>query len=215
MPIVPFGHRPFRIGMVSLRRIVALMAALFVFTGLFGGAAAAEPVTIGTMPSPLLATVSSDTMVASGIIGGALPFASLAAAIAAQPAALAVEVDEVDETLRCMATTIYYEAKGEPLDGQLAVAEVILNRTRSGRYPPDVCGVVKQAGQFSFVHGGVLPMIDAGRSSYVTALAVARVAMAKAWESSAPRALFFHARRVGASARMTRIAAIGNHIFYR
>lgn len=187
--------------MVSLRRIVATLAAFFVFTGLAGEAAAAEPV-----------TMDAGTAVTAGGLAGALPFASLAAAIAAQPAAAPVEDDE---TLRCMATTIYYEAKGEPLDGQLAVAEVILNRTRSGRYPPDVCGVVKQAGQFSFVRGGVLPTIDAGRPSYVTALAVARVAMAKAWESSAPRALFFHARRVSARARMVRVAAIGNHIFYR
>ena len=214
--------------MVSLRLIVATLA-LFAVTGVASEAAVAEPVatvvaagTSGTgtttatiTPAPLLAAavMESDTIVTAGGLAGILPFASLAAAIAAQAVAAIPAGD--DETLRCMATTIYYEAKGEPLDGQLAVAEVILNRARSGRYPSDVCGVVTQAGQFSFVRGGVLPTIDAGRASYVTALAVARVAMAKAWESSAPRALFFHARRVAASARMLRVAAIGNHVFYR
>ena len=98
---------------------------------------------------------------------------------------------------------------------QLAVAEVVINRARSGRFPADLCDVVRQRGQFSFVHGGVIPAVDTGRALYRTALAVAKVAMGKAWESSAPRALYFHARRVAASARWVRVAAIGNHIFYR
>lgn len=135
-------------------------------------------------------------------------FATLAAAVAAQDAV------ETDEALRCLASTIYFEAKGEPIDGQLAVAEVVINRARSGRFPPDVCGVVRQPGQFSFVHGGAIPVV-AGGALYRTALAVAKVAMAGAWESSAPRALFFHASRVAGSVRWIRVAAIGNHVFYR
>ena len=198
--------------MSSSRRFVAIMSAILMLVGLAGGTVAAEPVTTGTGTALAGTAVAPATAAAAGVVASILPFTSLAAALAAQPAAA---LAEADEALRCMATTIYYEAKGEPLDGQLAVAEVILNRTRSGRYPPQVCGVVTQAGQFSFVRGGVLPTIDPTRPSFVTALAVARVAMAKAWESSAPRALFFHARRVAAGARMVRVAAIGNHIFYR
>ena len=136
-------------------------------------------------------------------------FETLAAAVAAQHPATA------DEPTRCLAGAIWFEAKGEPIDGQLAVAEVIMNRARSGRFPPDVCAVVKQHGQFSFVRGGEIPAIDTDRANYRTALAVAKVAMLKAWESSAPQALYFHARRVAAGGRMVKVAAIGNHVFYR
>ncbi|HJO66877.1 MAG TPA: cell wall hydrolase, partial [Sphingomonas sanguinis] len=67
--------------------------------------------------------------------------------------------DEIasSEELRCLAGAIYFEGRGEPLAGQLAVAQVILNRTKSGRFPTDVCNVIKQRGQFSFVRGGEIP----------------------------------------------------------
>ena len=136
-------------------------------------------------------------------------FRSLADAVAAQDVAAA------DENLRCLASAIYFESKGEPVAGQLAVAEVIINRAHSGRFASDLCGVVKQRGQFSFVRGGVIPDIDTARPSYRTALAVAKVAMSEAWESDAEGALFFHARRVAPSGRFVRVASIGNHVFYR
>lgn len=81
-------------------------------------------------------------------------YGTLAAAVAAQAIP-----DTIDEELQCMAGAIYFEAKGEPLSGQLAVAEVILNRSKSGRFPKTVCSVVKQPGQFSFVRGGRVPTI--------------------------------------------------------
>lgn len=136
-------------------------------------------------------------------------FDSLAEAVAAQADVVS------DENLRCLASAIYFESKGEPIDGQLAVAEVIMNRAKSGRFPPDVCGVVTQRGQFSFVRGGEIPSVDASRPAYRTALAVAKVAMDKAWDSSAHGALFFHARRIAPTARFVRVASIGNHVFYR
>ncbi|WP_443584407.1 cell wall hydrolase [Sphingomonas sp. CLY1604] len=134
---------------------------------------------------------------------------SLAEAVAAQQSA------EIDEAQRCLAGAIYFESKGEPLAGQLAVANVIINRSKSGRFPADVCSVVKQRGQFSFVRGGEIPSIDEGRTAWRTALAVAKVAMAAAWESPAPKALFFNTpdRRPGRN--LTRIAMIGHHVFYR
>jgi hypothetical protein len=135
-------------------------------------------------------------------------YISLAAAVAAQ------ETDGLDRDLTCMAGAIYFEAKGEPLSGQLAVAEVILNRTKSGRFPKSICSVVTQPGQFSFVRGGRVPAI-ANNPHYRTAIAVARVAMADAWDSPAPNAMYFHARRVSPRWRMTKVAAIGNHVFYR
>jgi hypothetical protein len=59
----------------------------------------------------------------------------------------------------CLAGAIYFEAKSESLEGQLAVADVIINRARSGRFPASLCGVVFQRSQFSFVRGGDFPPI--------------------------------------------------------
>ncbi|CUS43315.1 MAG: cell wall hydrolase [Pseudomonadota bacterium] len=133
---------------------------------------------------------------------------SLAEAVAAQ------DTNALDSDLTCMAGAIYFEAKGEPLSGQLAVGEVIINRTKSGRFPKSICSVVTQPGQFSFVRAGRVPVI-ANNAAYRTAVAVARVAMADAWDSPAPDAMYFHARRVSPGWRMIKVAAIGNHVFYR
>ena len=134
---------------------------------------------------------------------------SLAEAVAAQDSA------QVDETRRCLAGAIYFESKGEPLAGQLAVANVIINRSKSGRFPADVCSVVKQRGQFSFVRGGQIPSIDEGRAAWRTALAVAKVALEAAWDSPAPKALFFNTADRRPGGNLTKIAMIGNHVFYR
>lgn len=137
-------------------------------------------------------------------------YPTLAAAVAAQDMSV-----DADEQLRCLAGAIYFESKGEPLVGQLAVARVILNRAEAGRFGGSPCAVVKQRGQFSFVRGGRIPAIDTNRPAYRTAVAIAKVAMADAWDSSAGRALYFHARRVSPRWNHTRVASIGNHIFYR
>ena len=135
-------------------------------------------------------------------------YASLAAAVAAQHAG------DLDRELNCLAVGVYFESKGEPLAGQLAVAHTILNRTRSGRFPKSVCSVLTQRGQFSFVRGGVVPQAS-GRAGWKTAAAIAKVAANELWDSAAPKALFVHARRVSPGWRMARVATIGNHIFYR
>lgn len=136
-------------------------------------------------------------------------FASLDAAVAAQDRAVA------DEATRCLAGAIYFESKGEPLSGQLAVAQVIINRAKSGRFPADVCGVVTQHGQFGFVRGGRIPSVDEARTAYRTAVAVARVALADAWDSAAETALYFNTPGRSPGARLQRVAMIGNHVFYR
>lgn len=136
-------------------------------------------------------------------------FDSLSQAVAAQQAPAARSGE-----LTCLAGAIYFEAKGEPLAGQLAVAQVILNRAKSGRFARSVCGVVTQAGQFSFVRGGRVPSIG-DNAHYRTAIAVAQVALGDHWDSSASDALYFHARRVAPGWRMQKIASIGNHVFYR
>jgi N-acetylmuramoyl-L-alanine amidase len=121
-----------------------------------------------------------------------------------------------DAEHECLAGAVYFEAKGESLQGQLSVAEVVLNRARSGRFPASVCGVVKQRGQFSFIRGGGFPPIARASAAWRKAVAVAHIAREELAEGAAPRALFFHARYVSPGWRgLTRVAAVGNHIFYR
>lgn len=138
-------------------------------------------------------------------------YATLAQAVAAQdmPA-------DVDPELACLAGAIYFESKGEPLSGQLAVANVIMNRVESGRFPSTICGVVTQRGQFSFVRQGKIPPIDHNRKAYRTALAVAQLAKGEGWKKDpAPDALFFHAKRVRPGWGRAKVATIGHHVFYR
>jgi spore germination cell wall hydrolase CwlJ-like protein len=124
--------------------------------------------------------------------------------------------EAADGELDCLATAIYYESKSEPLAGQLAVAKVIINRTRSGRFPSTICGVVKQRGQFSFVSRGRLPAVPHASGHWRTAVAIATIARQQLSQSTtAENALYFHARRVAPRWHLTRVGAIGNHVFYR
>ena len=161
-------------------------------------------------PAEPVPEVSADPIADEPRAGDTIAYPTLAAAVAAQPAARTE-----DEQLRCLATSIYFEAKGEPLNGQLAVAEVILNRASKKRFGNSICDVITQRGQFSFVRGGVVPAVDPERPAYRTALAVARVAMADGWDSGAGEALYFHARRLSPGWKRVRVASIGNHVFYR
>src|SRR4051794_22583710 len=59
---------------------------------------------------------------------------------------------QLDQETNCLATAVYFEARGESVDGQLAVARVVMNRAASGKYPPSWCATVTQPWQFSFVN---------------------------------------------------------------
>jgi len=123
----------------------------------------------------------------------------------------------MSEEMRCLAGAVYFEARGEPLTGQLAVAQVIINRTEDGRFPRSYCGVVAQPGQFSFMRGSRMPAVREGSAAWERAVAVAHIADKGLWESEAEGAVFFHARYVkpGWTRSKTRLAQIDTHIFYR
>ena len=123
--------------------------------------------------------------------------------------------DTLTPDLRCLAGAVYFESRGETLEGQLAVARVIVNRANSHRFPPDYCGVVLQRSQFSFVRGGRLPHINENARTWRRAVAIARIAADDSWKSPAKGALFFHAARVSPRWRLTKLAQVDNHIFYR
>lgn len=123
----------------------------------------------------------------------------------------------MNEELRCLAGAVYFEARGEPLAGQLAVAQVIVNRAEDRRFPRSYCGVVAQPGQFSFMRGSRIPAVREASPAWERAVAVAQIAHKGLWESEAGNAVFFHARyvRPGWSRTKTRLAQIDTHIFYR
>jgi len=126
--------------------------------------------------------------------------------------------------LECLAENIYFEARGEPLDGQYAVAEVTLNRTRADHFPHTVCGVVHQTrwdpsrgrfvADFSWTELGALSPQDG--PDWKQAMAVASAAYEDQHEPLVPGALFYHATSVHPAWARTRkaVATIGKHIFY-
>lgn len=138
--------------------------------------------------------------------------ASLAELVAAMP-----EREILSREMECLAGAVYFESRGEPLAGQLAVAQVVINRAESGVFPADYCGVVYQRAQFSFVRGGSMPHIRRGSAAWRRAKAVARIAHEGLWESKAGDALYFHATHVSPRWRHSKqaLATIDSHIFYR
>ena len=123
--------------------------------------------------------------------------------------------DPGSRELECLAGAIYFESKSESLQGQLAVGHVVANRADSGRFPSSYCGVVFQRSQFSFVRGRSLPPIPRASRDWQEAVAIAKIVDQELRPSPVGKALFFHARRVSPGWRLTRVATLGNHIFYR
>lgn len=125
--------------------------------------------------------------------------------------------DQLDEEMNCLATAVYFEARGESVEGQLAVARVVMNRAASGKYPPSWCATVKQPWQFSFVRNGRFPSIDTESMSWKRAEAVAKLAAANIVPSLSNDVLWYHADYVAPAwgPRLVRVEKIGQHIFYR
>lgn len=123
----------------------------------------------------------------------------------------------LSEQMNCLATAVYFEARGESVEGQLAVARVVMNRAASGKYPPSWCETVKQPWQFSFVRHGQFPHVDTNSGSWARAEAVAKIAAANIVPSLADDVLWYHADYVAPAwgPRLTRVSKIGAHIFYR
>jgi len=124
---------------------------------------------------------------------------------------------QLDEQTNCLATAVYFEARGESVEGQLAVAHVVMNRAASGRYPPDWCSVVKQPAQFSFVRHGEFPYVNTNSQAWEKAEAVAQLAAANVVPSVGQDVLWYHADYVAPSWRrsLQEVQQIGAHIFYR
>jgi spore germination cell wall hydrolase CwlJ-like protein len=129
-----------------------------------------------------------------------------------------LETDATDDREQdCLASAVYFESRGEPIEGQLAVAQVVINRAASGRYPVDLCDVITQHAQFSFVRNGRMPMADRASDAWRKAVAIAHIAHEKLIQAELPSdVLWYHATYVSPSwgKRLTRETQIGLHIFY-
>ena len=229
----------------ALGRGLAAVAGLFVLAASNPATAAPMPTSGSPAVRPLGAltpvvttvanAVSSVTAALATVTGGAVQArpATLAAPSIATEAAwlqqngwpLYALVDRysagapLGEEANCIAVAVYHEARGESLEGQLAVARVIMNRAASGRYPGSWCAVVKQPWQFSFVNprSGHMPGVDEGSVAWRKALGVTRLAINNAVASVPTDCLWYHADYVAPSwgRRLTRVSQIGAHIFYR
>lgn len=125
-----------------------------------------------------------------------------------------------DAQWECLKTALYFEARGESLKGQFAVAEVILNRVDSASYPNTVCGVVNQGGggscQFSYNCDGQRDVMHERGAADLSGR-IARVMLDGAPRGLTAGATYFHSRAVRPSwaNKFPQTAAIGAHLFYR
>lgn len=124
---------------------------------------------------------------------------------------------------RCLAAAVYFEARGEPVKGQQAVAQVVLNRVKAPAYPSTVCGVVYQNKkwrnrcQFSFACDGIRDKVT-DKKSYAQAQKVAKsVTSGKSWSRKIGSSTHYHANYVSPkwAKKMKRMTKIGRHIFYK
>lgn len=128
-----------------------------------------------------------------------------------------------DKELWCLSTAIYFEARGESYRGQVAVAQVVLNRVKDHRYPETICGVVFQnqnrrnSCQFSFACDGIPETIN-DRTAWEQAEDIAsRFTAGQLYLTEVADATHYHATyvRPAWAPRMTKVTQIGLHVFYK
>ncbi|WP_084395872.1 cell wall hydrolase [Henriciella aquimarina] len=133
-----------------------------------------------------------------------------------------VKAEDMDRQMQCVAEAVYYEARSETTSGQLAVAEVIMNRIKDHRYPNSACGVVYQGAtrttgcQFTFTCDGALGRKPHG-IRWDRAKTIAAHVMLNLEEPRTGGATHYHATYVNPvwNAGLIKTSKIGTHIFYR
>jgi len=113
--------------------------------------------------------------------------------------------------LTCLAKNIYYEARGESKQGQIAVGLVTLNRVNHVSFPNSVCAVVNQKNQFSWVSQQV-PLIN--RAEWSNSLDAAYKAVLGNHNLGSFKALYFHSTEVEPNWGKKPVKTIGSHVFY-
>lgn len=209
--------------------VIALLATLLGFVRL-GGPANAATITVA-LPRAHPATLLEETTGAAAfdmravgdqarVINAALPFNDRFEELATP---FVIDGSETDKrlALTCLSQAVYYEAGSESVQGQRAVAQVVLNRVRHPAFPKSVCGVVYQgagtgACQFSFVCNGALSRAPTS-NVWREAEAVSLAALSGYVEPSVGEATHYHADYVTPrwAPLLAKVRAIGQHIFYR
>lgn len=134
----------------------------------------------------------------------------LLALLLTTPVVAAKSVESYDQKVRCLGEAVYREARGETYRGQLAVAQTVINRTRHKRFPPTICGVVFQKGQFSWTKRWRRGDWNSDHQS----VQVARVALMGTHSMRDFKALYFHNHTVKPHWNKKVLTRIGNHTFY-
>lgn len=131
---------------------------------------------------------------------------------------------ELKDSLDCLATNIYHEAGNQSFDGKVAVAQVTLNRANSGKFPKNICKVVKQKTirndktvcQFSWYCVSRLRNKTKNKTVYEESYEVAKKVLLENYKLDIlEEALYYHADYVNPRWRLTKIIKIGDHIFYK
>jgi len=207
----------------ALLALIPLPLAFCVPTAPMGSAASkppARPVAAGE----LLRRLALD--VPAGVDPRALPLAGGAAAAPAAAPAFALGALGPDDAARasdCLTAAIYYEARSEPVDGQRAVAQVVLNRVRDRAFPRSVCGVVFQGSerrtgcQFSFTCDGSMHRGVRNPAAWDRARMVADAALSGSVYAPVGSATHYHASYMTPwwASSLARVGAVGAHVFYR
>ena len=132
-------------------------------------------------------------------------------------------IETSEKELWCLATAIYFEARGESYRGQVAIAQVVQNRVKDRRYPNTICGVVFQnqnrrnSCQFSFACDGQ-PEVISDKASWAQAQDIARrFADGELYLTEVANATHYHATYVRPkwAPRMVKLTQIGLHVFYK
>ena len=210
-------------------KLPRLLAAALLWLTLLSGAALAQQGGVGLGGFTRLASLGSQ---ARGLSGAALPLSRQSerrarddlrgpgvfndTAMAALPSARG------NEQWRCLTEAIYFEARGEPVEGQVAVGEVVLNRVDAPNYPGNVCDVVHQgarhapACQFSYTCDGIPDRVS-DPASWDVAGRIARYLLDGGPRRLSGNATHYHADYVDPhwAHVYPRTATLGRHIFYR
>jgi N-acetylmuramoyl-L-alanine amidase len=117
--------------------------------------------------------------------------------------------------IECLARNVYFEARGEPVAGQYAVAEVTMNRKAARFFPRSVCAVVYEKRAFSWTDSATLP--EPSGEEWLRARQVAEAVYFQRFTPVLNGALYYHADYVTPdwAKEKRRVTRIGGHIFYR
>ena len=133
-----------------------------------------------------------------------------------------LRMPKMNRELKCLSEALYFEARGEQIEGQIAVADVIINRKNSNQFPGTICGVVSEgahkrhACQFSYNCDGKLELIY-DKKTYRRIVKLSSMILNGAFSDVTNGATFFHASEVSPSwsKKFKKTRKIGRHIFYK